>query len=121
MAEVFGEGEGSTPSRMRALLEDERFRLFAAFVDGAPVGGLSAHVLPLTRLHGAELFIYDIAVVAGFQRHGIGKSLMQAAVADARQLGLIGSFVPAEADDSDALEFYRRIGGVEQAASIFGF
>ena len=121
MAQVFEEGTGSTPEQVAKLLSDERCWLFGAFADDEPVGGLSAHVLPMTRQHGAELFVYDIAVAVVFQRQGIGRQLMQAAVDAASQAGLLGVFVPAESDDPEALAFYRRIGGAEQSVSIFNF
>lgn len=46
---------------------------------------------------------------------------MQAAIDEAEKNGLLGSFVPAESDDQDALDFYRGIGGSEQLVSIFNF
>lgn len=121
MARVFEHGEGSSAERMQNLLRDARFWLFAAFAGDEPVGGLCAHVLPLTSQHGAELFIYDIAVTTDFQRRGIGRQLMQAALGAAAEANLVATFVPAEGDDAQALAFYRGMGGDEQAVSMFSF
>lgn len=119
MARVFEHGEGSSIECMQSLLRDERFWLFGAFADDQPVGGLGAHVLPLTSQHGAELFIYDIAVNPGFQRRGIGRQLRQAALGPAAEVGLMATFVPAESNDALALAFYRSIGGAKQPVSMF--
>ena len=121
IAAVFEHGHGSTPGRMAQLLADARFWLFGAFAGDTPVGGLSAHVLPVTAQDGHELFIYDIAVQVQHQRRGIGRRLMQAALAEAAEAGLLAAFVPADNDDAHALDFYRAIGGQAQPVTFFNF
>jgi aminoglycoside 3-N-acetyltransferase I len=93
----------------------------AAFVDGRVVGGLTAHALPLTREEGAELFIYDVAVDPAVQRRGVGRALVDALRRDAATLSITVAFVPADDDDRHALDFYRALGGVPAAVTIFTF
>lgn len=121
MATTFGEGEGLPAARLAHLLRDERFWLFAALVDGSVVGGVTAHVLPMTREEGHELFLYDIAVLPSHQRLGIGTRLMQAVIEAGRDRGYLSLFVPAESDDHHALKFYRAIGGEAQGVTFFNF
>ncbi len=119
MSSVFEEGDGSSNERMSELLKDTRFWLFGAFMQGKPVGGLCAHVIPVTREHASELFVYDIAVANEHQRKDIGRLLMKAAIDSARSAGLSSVFVPADNEDQHALDFYRAIGG--QAVTFFKF
>jgi aminoglycoside 3-N-acetyltransferase I len=99
------------------LLAHEAFRAFAALEGGDVVGGLTAHVLPMTRSESFELFVFDVAVREDRQRRGVGRLLMEAARRDAAG----DVFVAADADDSHALDFYRVLGGEEAPAVIFTF
>ncbi len=121
MAEIFDEGNGSSSDRLSRLLQDERFWLFGAFDGERPVGGLTAHVISLTREEGCELMIYDVAVLPSHQRHGIGARLMSTVLDAAREQGLLNTFVPADNEDQHALDFYHAIGGEPQAVTIFNF
>jgi aminoglycoside 3-N-acetyltransferase I len=103
------------------LLARTDFWAMAAFVDGRVVGGLTAHALPLTREEGAELFIYDVAVDPAVQRRGVGRALVDALRRDAATLSITVAFVPADDDDRHALDFYRALGGVPAAVTIFTF
>ena len=91
----------------------------AAFADDLLVGGLSAHVVPMTTSESSELFIYDIAVRADVQRQGIGRALVAALRAAARAEGIGDVFVAADNEDTHALEFYRRLGGVAAPVTFF--
>jgi aminoglycoside 3-N-acetyltransferase I len=121
MANTFGEGTGATAARLAKLLRDDHFWLYGAFDDDTPVGGLSAHVIPITREDGYELFIYDIAVQPSHQRRRIGTKLMHAALAAGKESGLLSAFVPADNEDQHALDFYRALGGEAQAVTFFNF
>jgi aminoglycoside 3-N-acetyltransferase I len=103
------------------LLARPEFWAVAAFIDGDLVGGLTAHVLPMTRAEFLELFIYDIAVRADRQRQGIGRRLMGAFREMAAAQGIHDLFVSADADDPDALEFYRALGATGSPVSLFVF
>ena len=123
MGEAF-EDPGRQPlsdEYLTALLDREDVWVYAAFIDGQPVGGLTAHELPMTRAEISELFVYDIAVRADSQRRGIGRALVQRLLDDGAAAGIAEMWVPADNDDDHALEFYRRIGGVAQPVTIFTY
>ncbi|WP_375384414.1 GNAT family N-acetyltransferase [uncultured Microbacterium sp.] len=103
------------------LLAREDLWLYAATAEGDPVGGMTVHVLPLTRTESTELMIYDIAVRADWQRRGVGASLLRRLRLDAAAAGIRELWVPAENEDTHAIEFYRRTGGHPQAVTIYTY
>lgn len=122
MAEVFEEEIGALSDRYldQLLIRGDVWAL-AALMGEEVVGGLTAFTLPLTRTESSEVFIYDIAVHARHQRQGIGRrlvsSIREAAAAD----GAEAVFVPAENDDTHALDFYRALGGEPSPVTFFTF
>ncbi|MFZ4807259.1 MAG: GNAT family N-acetyltransferase [Hyphomicrobiaceae bacterium] len=122
MATVFGEN-AAVVSRdyAAALLHRDDFLVVAGLVDGEPIAGLTAFVLPLTRAQTDELFIYDIAVAPAHQRQGIGRRLVQAVRSLAAERNIATTWVPADNEDDPALEFYRAIGGTPHAVTVFTF
>jgi len=122
MAEVFGESnEPLGDAYLDALLRQEDFWAVAALADGEVVGGLTAHTLPMTRSESAELFIYDVAVRANWQRQGVGRQLVVALRDIAARAGIADVFVPAETEDVHALDFYRALGGEPMPVVMFTF
>ncbi len=122
MAEVFEEeaqplGDGY----LEALLGRTEFWAIAAFLGEEIVGGITAHTLPMTRTESSELFIYDLAVRADHQRQGIGRQLIAALREGAAAVGIHDLFVPADNEDTHALEFYRGLGGIEAPVTIFTY
>ena len=99
------------------MLHRGDFLVIAGLIDGKPVAGLTAFVLPLTRAEMAELFIYDIAGAPTYQRNGIGGRLVQEVRGLAVERGIASTSVPADNEDNHALEFYRSIGGIPSSAS----
>ena len=96
MAEVFEEpAEVLDRDYTAALLANPSFWAYAVLVDDAVLGGLTAHVLPMTRSMDTELMIYDLAVDVEHQRTGLGRQLMQAVIDDAASAGISTVFVPA--------------------------
>ncbi len=120
MADVFEEPSGVlSEAYVTSLLSRDEFWAFAALRDGMPIGGVTAHALPMTRNESTELFIYDLAVHPEHQRRGVGRALIEALQTEAALRGMTVSFVPADSDDEHALEFYRALGGDAAAVTIF--
>ncbi len=106
---------------VRALLGRRGFWAFAAIDGDRVLGGLTAHTLPMTRSASAEVFIYDLAVVPERQRQGIGRRLVAALREAAAAEGIAVAFVPADNEDTHALDFYQAIGGTPAPVTIFTF
>ena len=122
MARVFATpAEALSDAYLTRLLDRDDFWALAAVVDGQLVGGLTAHTLPLTRAEVSEVFIYDIAVVPDWQRHGVGRQLISTLRSQAAAAGISVVFVPADNEDTHALGFYEALGGVPAPVTIFTF
>jgi aminoglycoside 3-N-acetyltransferase I len=123
MGEVFEDPAVPPPSEayVAGLLDRPDLWAYAAVADGAPVGGLTAFVLPLTRAEAGELFLYDLAVRPDHQRRGVGRALLERLRADGAAAGVAEVWVPADDEDTHALDFYRRTGGTGQAVTIFTY
>jgi aminoglycoside 3-N-acetyltransferase I len=122
LADVFGEKRDFlTDAYLDELLGRPWFLVFAATDGGHAVGGLTAHMLPMTAYQGAEIFIYDVAVVDNYQRRGVGRRLLGAVRDEASRLGTSSVFVLADNEDAGALAFYRTLGGVANGVTLFGF
>jgi aminoglycoside 3-N-acetyltransferase I len=106
---------------VRALLLRDDFWAVVAIEDEEVVGGLTAHALPMTRSRSTELFLYDLAVRADRQRRGIGRALVTETLSLARAVGIHTAFVPADDEDTHALDFYRALGGAPSPVTIFTF
>lgn len=122
MAAVFDDdAEPLDDEYLRALLARDSFWALAAFDGDRIVGGLTAHTLPLTTSASSEIFIYDLAVVPSQQRRGVGRTLVTTLRRLAAAEGIDVAFVPADNDDTHALDFYRAIGGVPAPVTFFTF
>lgn len=128
MARVFEEDgnapDGSAPpdaAYARCLLQRTDFFAVVATEGDAVVGGVTAHALPMTRSQATELFIYDLAVVSARRRLGVGRALITELLAAAAAAGIQTSFVPADDEDTEALDFYRALGGEESPVTFFTF
>lgn len=106
---------------LQRLLARPDFWAVAAFDGDEIVGGLTAYTLAMTRSETAELFIYDIAVRVDRQRQGIGRALMEGLLSMAEREGIKVTFVPAENEDTHALDFYHALGGDAAAVTIFTY
>jgi aminoglycoside 3-N-acetyltransferase I len=122
MASVFEEDAAPLSDvYLTRLLRRPDFWAIAAVADGDIIGGVTAHTLPMTTTESAELFIYDVAVRADWQRRGVGRQLIETLRAAAAQAGITDLFVPADTEDVHALDFYRAIGGAPTPVVMFTF
>ena len=122
MSEVFGEtAEPPGTDHLDVVLGRTDFWALAAVADGEPVGALTAHALPMTRAAAWELFIYDLAVRPDWQRRGVGRALLEHLITAADPATTTSIFVPADDEDTHALDFYRAVGGTAEAVTIFSF
>ncbi len=122
MAEAFEEpNEPQSDASMQRLLSRDDLWILAALDGDAVLGGLTAHVLPMTRVDGVEVFIYDLAVAPSVQRRGIGRALVADVRVRAQAIGALSVFVPADVEDDHALAFYEAIGGDAAPVTMFTF
>src|SRR5690606_26915616 len=122
MADVFEEGNAPLgDAYLDALLSSDSFWALAALEADAVVGGLTAHVLSMTRAEASEIFIYDVAVRADRQRRGVGRLLIEFLRREAASAGIDVLFVPADDEDVHALDFYRALGGAPSPVTFFTF
>ena len=122
IAEVFDEDADTlSDAYIDNLLAREDFWAIGAFVDNQIIGGVTAHVLPMTRAVSCEVFIYDIAVRRDHQRMGIGRHLVTELRESVATSGIGEVFVLSENKDSHALDFYRAIGGTPSPVTLFSF
>ena len=122
MAQVFEEPAAPlSDAYLVRLLSRAEFWAIAAFAGDDLIGGLTAHTLPMTSSESSEIFIYDIAVRSDRQRQGVGRQLISALQVAAQAQGIENIFVPADNDDSHALDFYRALGGEPASVTHFTF
>jgi aminoglycoside 3-N-acetyltransferase I len=122
MAEVFDEPRRPLPDDyVDALLARADFWALAAVEGDEPLGGITAHVLPMTRSPSRELFVYDVAVREDRQRRGIGRAMLVELTALAARAQIESVFVAVADEDVHAMDFYRGVGGAESAVTMFSF
>ena len=61
---------------------------------------------------GAEMFLYELGVTESHRRRGIGRALVDALAALARERGCYGMWVATDEDNIAALATYRRSGAI---------
>jgi len=122
MARVFeNPAEPLRDAYLARMLDSAAFWALAAYLEDELVGGLTAHTLPMTTGETTEVFIYDVAVREDRQRHGVGRALMASICGMAAEAGAKAVFVPADNEDTHALDFYNAVGGVPAPVTIFTF
>lgn len=122
MALVFEEPPAPlSDAYLTRLLDRSDFWALAAFAGDDLIGGLTAHTLPMTRSESSEIFIYDIAIRPDRQRQGVGRQLISSLRTVAAAEGIEDIFVPADNEDSHALDFYRSLGGEASLVTHFTF
>lgn len=122
MSSAFDEPQAPlSEAYLAALLASERFWTIAALSGDELLGGVTAHSLYMTRQEASEVFIYDIAVHPSYRRRGVGKALVSTLRAMCAQAGIGVAFVPADNEDTHAIDFYRSLGGIPTPVTLFTF
>lgn len=116
---VFGDAfdEQATYNDQRAddeylarLLRRDTFIALAAIGDDRVIGGLAAYELPKFERRRSEIYVYELAVAAGFRRRGIATRLLARLQQIAAERGAYVIFVQADADDPPAIALYSKLG-----------
>ncbi|HEV2745783.1 MAG TPA: AAC(3)-I family aminoglycoside N-acetyltransferase [Allosphingosinicella sp.] len=122
MLTMFGEAFGephtyndARPSRsyLIRLLAGDTFIAVAALDDETVVGGLAAYVLPKFEQERSEIYVYDLAVAAGYRRRGIATRMIRELQRIAARRGVWVIFIQADRGDEPAIALYSRLGRCE--------
>jgi len=100
-------------SAAQEFLVDPRHRLMVALDNNIVVGFVSAVIYLHPDKAAPELWINEIGVAPTHQRQGIGKTLLQAMLDNAKQSGCKEAWVLTERTNLAAMSMYRSVGGVE--------
>ena len=126
-----GPGDEEAVHAARALFDDapeeqatQRFlaepthHLLVAYDDAdRPVGFVSG--VEITHPDkGTEMFLYELGVDESARRQGVGRTLVQALAALAREQGCYDMWVLADADNEAAQATYTRAGGREASRPV---
>ncbi len=95
------------PTHLQNLLNKETFLAIIATVDGKVVGGMTVYILDQIYSEKPLAYLYDLAVLAFYQRKGIGRNLIEFITGYCRESGFEGIFVQADKADDYAIDFYR--------------
>lgn len=107
--------------RLKEVLTQKDFYIFAAFENEQLAGGITAYKLLGGDYLHPELFIYDLAVKPEYRRKGIAATLLKAVQKLGTEIGVAETFVFAEIDDEQAMKFYQSQKGEQMNSSMFSF
>ncbi|NUN68078.1 MAG: GNAT family N-acetyltransferase [Bacteroidetes bacterium] len=108
-------------AHLGSLLRSATTFFLVAVHEGAVVGGLTAHLLPSVYSTAGEVYLYDLAVAAPFQRRGIGTRLITELRSVCTSIGAAEMFVQADIADDHAVAFYRATNGAEEQVLHFSY
>lgn len=103
------------PVRAAEFLGDPRHVLIAALDEKSIVGFLSAVIYVHPDKEHPELWVNEVGVAEPYRQRGIGRRLMEAAIAAAQAAGCSALWVLSEADNSAARALYRSVCATETA------
>ena len=103
-------GEEAVLRRLARMEASPADRLFVAEVDGSVVGLAGVHVSPSLEHDQDAAKVSAIVVDEAFRRRGVGRALLDAVEAEARERGCALVFLTTAERRGDAHEFYRRLG-----------
>lgn len=97
-----------SPQHLHRLLSREDFIVLVACENEQVMGGLTGYVLNQYYTEKPQVYLYDLAVAARYQRTGIGKRLLNALQNYCLDKGYELFFVQAEQAEAQAVNFYRK-------------
>ena len=102
----------------RRFLAEPTHHLLVGYDEvGAPVGFVSG--VELTHPDkGTEMFLYELGVDESARGRGVGRTLVEALTAAAREAGCYDMWVLADADNAAAQATYARAGGRESSRPV---
>jgi aminoglycoside 3-N-acetyltransferase I len=92
---------------LQNLLSREHFFAVVAKNGNKIIGGLTVYILDQYYSEKRLAYIYDLAVLAEYQRKGVGRKLIEFTNEYCRQNGFEEVFVQADKVDDYAIDFYR--------------
>lgn len=92
---------------LKSLLKKRDFFALIATHENNVVGGLTVYVLHNYYSPKPSAYIYDVGILADYQRKGIGKKLLTYLTHYCKERGFEEAFVQAETADTHAVNFYR--------------
>ncbi|SDW17834.1 aminoglycoside 3-N-acetyltransferase I [Marinococcus luteus] len=118
-AEAFEEKEvytGNKPSDSYLLkqLSNDRMIVCTAVYGELVVAGLTAYVMNKMEEETCEIYIYDLAVDAGFRRRKIATTLLIFLLKEAENLDASAVFIQADKEDAPAVALYESMGEREE-------
>ncbi len=121
--EVFELTDATLPpqAHIQTLLDNQGIVFLAAYEEEKVVGGLTAYIMPSVYAEKPEMYLYDLAVLADYQRKGIGRQLLDELKKVGRAHNVSEFYVQADIVDDGALAFYRATGGVEEDVRHFDY
>lgn len=101
---------------LQRLLAREDFIALVAKMGDAVVGGIAAYQLHKFEQERSEIYIYDLAVLAGHRRKGIATALIETLKKIAARQGAYVIYVQADTgeDDAAAIALYSKLGVREE-------
>ena len=103
-------GKRPSANYVERLLGNANFVALAALQNGSVIGGLAAYELPKFEQERSEMYIYDLAVVAGHRRKGVATALIDRVRALGKERGAWVVFVQADRGDTPPIQLYSRLG-----------
>lgn len=86
----------TTPAYVSRNLANPNTIVVVALAGGAIVGGAICYILNKIEREAPEFYLYDIGVVADFQRRGVATLLIKALAALAKESGALSLYVQTE-------------------------
>lgn len=108
-------------SSAHAFLADPHHRLVVAVDNDLVVGFVSAVIYMHPDKPTPELWINEIGVAPSYQGQGIGRSLLQAMLDDAKQSGCMEAWVLTERENTAAMALYTSLQGAESSPDAVMF